>query len=372
VAELLLRQVSKVYPGGVEAVRGLDLHVADGELMVIVGPSGCGKTSTLRMIAGLEAASSGTIRLGDRVVNDLAPGDRGMAMVFQDHGLYPHMSVHENLVFNPRLRKVGRIERERLAQTAADLMGIGHLLRRMPRTLSGGERQRAAVGRAITAEPQCLLFDEPLSNLDVRLREQIRAALKALHRHLGRTTLYVTHDQQEAMALGDRVAVMWAGVLQQVGTPRDVFACPVNRFVAGFIGSPPMSFVEGTVELREGCLWFTDGLGLRLSLPDAVGRVGGREHVGRDVVLGIRPQFLRPAASAAGEDGRTIRIAVEDVQSLGPCADIRGATSGGVCVTARVDAGSLPAAGDTAVLRVEAEGVHLFEPGAFGRCLGGH
>jgi multiple sugar transport system ATP-binding protein len=291
VAELILQQVSKVYPGDVAAVRDLDLHVADGQLLVIVGPSGCGKTTTLRLIAGLEAVTAGTIRLGDRVVNGLAPGDRGVAMVFQDYGLYPHMSVRENLVFNPRLRKVGRLERERLARTAADMMGVTHLLDRMPRTLSGGERQRVAVGRAITAEPKCLLFDEPLSNLDARLREQMRGAIKALHRGLGRTALYVTHDQQEAMTLGDRVAVMCAGVLQQVGTPAQVFERPANRFVAGFVGAPPMSFVEGTIEQRDG-LRFTDGADLRLPVPTAL-ESGARRRIGREVVLGIRPGALR-------------------------------------------------------------------------------
>jgi ABC-type sugar transport system ATPase subunit len=244
VAELVLAQVSKVYPGGVEAVRDLDLHVADGELVVIVGPSGCGKTTTLRLIAGLETPNAGTIRIGDRVVNGLAPGDRGVAMVFQDHGIYPHMSVRRNLEFNPRMRNVGRAERDRLAREAAELTGIADLMDRMPGTLSGGERQRVAVARAITAEPRCLLLDEPLSNLDAPLRQQMRATLQEAHRSLRRTTLYVTHDQQEAMAMGDRVAVMWAGALQQVGTPAEVFDRPANRFVAGFVGSPPLSLVE--------------------------------------------------------------------------------------------------------------------------------
>jgi multiple sugar transport system ATP-binding protein len=305
VAELVLEQVSKLYPGGVEAVRDLDLRVADGELMTIVGPSGCGKTTTLRMIAGLETPSRGTIRIGDRVVDGVAPGDRGVAMVFQDHGLYGHMSVRENLVFNPRLRKVGRAERERLAGTAARLTGIADLMDRMPRTLSGGERQRVAVGRAITAEGRCLLLDEPLSNLDVRLREQMRTTLRTLHRSLRCTTLYVTHDQQEAMTMGDRVAVMFAGALQQVGSPTEILERPANRFVAGFVGSPPMSFVEGTVQQKGRETWFTDGRDLRV-------RVGVAADAGRRVVLGIRP----------------------------------GAP------------------------RVEADGVHLFEPGSFGQSLG--
>jgi multiple sugar transport system ATP-binding protein len=291
VAELVLDQVSKCYPGGVEAVRDLDLRVADGELMVIVGPSGCGKTTTLRMIAGLETPSRGTIRIGDRVVDGLAPGDRGVAMVFQDHGLYPHMSVRQNLVFNPRLRKVGHAERERLARTAAGLTGITDLMDRMPRTLSGGERQRVAVGRAITAEPRCLLFDEPLSNLDVRSRERMRATLGTLHRSLRRTTLYVTHDQREAMAIGDRVAVMVAGAVQQVGTPADIMLRPANRFVAGFIGSPPMSFVEGTVEQEGSETWFTDGRDLRV-------RLGVAADAGRKVVLGVRPGVPRTDAGA--------------------------------------------------------------------------
>jgi multiple sugar transport system ATP-binding protein len=304
VAELVLEQVSKHYPGGVEAVRDLDLRVADGELMVIVGPSGCGKTTTLRLIAGLETPSRGTIRIGDRVADGLPPGDRGVAVVFQDHGLYPHMSVRENLVFNPRLRKVGCAERERLARTAARLTGIADLMDRMPRTLSGGERQRVAVGRAITAEPRCLLFDEPLTNLDVRLREQMRTTLKTLHRSLRRTTLYVTHDQQEAMTMGDRVAVMFAGALQQVGSPAEILERPANRFVAGFIGSPPMSFVEGTVEQKGRETWFTDGRDLRV-------RLGVAGEVGRRVVLGVRSGTPRVEAGGVrlfepGDFGRSL------------------------------------------------------------------
>jgi ABC-type sugar transport system ATPase subunit len=213
VPELVLEGVSKVYRGRVQAVRALDLRVADRELLAIVGPSGCGKTTTLRLVAGLERPTAGTIRLGGRVVNGVPPGDRGVAMVFQDYALYPHLSVHGNLVFNPRLRRVPRAERERRARDAADLLGVGHLLDRMPATLSGGERQRVAVGRAIAARPRCLLLDEPLSNLDAPLREQLREVLAEVHRRLALTTLYVTHDSREADALADRTAVMAAGRL---------------------------------------------------------------------------------------------------------------------------------------------------------------
>jgi ABC-type sugar transport system ATPase subunit len=214
VPELVLEGVSKVYRGGVQAVRDLHLRVADGELLVLVGPSGCGKTTTLRLIAGLERPTAGTIRLGGRVVNDVPPGDRGVAMVFQDYALYPHLSVRGNLVFRPRLRRVPRDQRQRRAREAADLLGVGHLLDRMPATLSGGERQRVAVGRAITAEPQCLLLDEPFSNLDAPLREQLREVVADVHRRLALTTVYVTHDRRDAEALGDRVAVMAGGRLQ--------------------------------------------------------------------------------------------------------------------------------------------------------------
>jgi multiple sugar transport system ATP-binding protein len=304
VAELVLDGVSKVYPGGVTAVSDLDLRVDDGELVVIVGPSGCGKTTTLRLIAGLETPTRGTIRLGDRVLDRLPPGDRGLAMVFQDHGLYPHMSVHENLVFNPRLRKIARPERERRAREAAEVMGVAHLVDRMPRTLSGGERQRVAVGRAITAQPQCILFDEPLSNLDAPLREQMREAIRTLHRRLGGVTVYVTHDQQEAITLADRVAVMCAGALQQVGCPRELLARPANRFVAGFIGSPAMSFVEGTVRHTADGPCFSDGHGLTLELPMAAGE--------GSVVLGVRPGVVELAADALhlfepGAFGRALR-----------------------------------------------------------------
>jgi multiple sugar transport system ATP-binding protein len=216
VPELVLEGVSKVFRGGVQAVRDLDLRVADGELLAVVGPSGCGKTTTLRLIAGLERPTAGTIRLGDRVVNDVPPGHRGVAMVFQDYALYPHLSVRGNLVFNPRLRRIPRAVRDRRAAEAAELLGVGHLLDRMPATLSGGERQRVAVGRAITADPRCLLLDEPLSNLDPSRREHLRAALAGVHRRLGLTTLYVTHDAREAETIGDRVAVMAGGRLQAV------------------------------------------------------------------------------------------------------------------------------------------------------------
>jgi multiple sugar transport system ATP-binding protein len=362
VPELILRRLTKLYPDGVQAVRELDLQVNDGELMVIVGPSGSGKTTILRLIAGLETPNAGTIQLGDRVLDGLPPGRRGVAMVFQEHGLYPHLSVHDNLVFNPRLRRVGRLERERLAQPAAELVDVAHLLPRMPRTLSGGERQRVAVGRALTAEPQCLLFDEPLSNLDARLREQIRSALKTLHRHLGRTTLYVTHDQQEATTLGDRLAVMWAGALQQVGTPGEIFERPVNRFVAGFVGAPPMSFIEGMLEPTAAGPLFTDGHDVRLRLPEAAA-----EAVGRNVVLGIRPHALRPAPPTGGADGRTIRIMVEAVEALGACADVRGATSRGDRITATFEAARVPGEGQRVDLIVASVGLHLFEPGELGR-----
>src|SRR5438477_2674966 len=259
MAQVHLEQVSKVYPGNVKAVNNIDLAIKDREFIVLVGPSGCGKSTTLRMVAGLEEISKGTIRIGERVVNDVPPKDRDIAMVFQNYALYPHMTVYKNMAFGLKLRGMPKAQINERVMQAAKILDIEHLLERKPKALSGGQRQRVAVGRAIVREPAAFLFDEPLSNLDAKLRVTTRAELKRLHHRLRTTTIYVTHDQEEAMTLGDRIVVMKDGVIQQADTPLQTYTHPNNRFVAGFIGMPPMNFFDGALRVIDGQLVFEEG-----------------------------------------------------------------------------------------------------------------
>ncbi len=298
MAQIALDHVEKVYGGGVKALDDLNLQVTDGEFMVLVGPSGCGKSTALRAIAGLEEISGGTISIGSRVVNDLPPKDRDIAMVFQNYALYPHMTVGENLAFGLKLRHTAKAEVKRRVDEAAALLGLEPYLDRKPAALSGGQRQRVAMGRAIVREPAAFLMDEPLSNLDAKLRVSMRAALNQLHERLGTTTVYVTHDQVEAMTLGSRVCVLRDGQLQQVDTPQVLFDNPVNLFVAGFIGSPAMNFVTAELVRDDGpAVTFA---GFRLPVPAAVlaGRPGLEEYLGRQVILGIRPSDFEDGAFA--------------------------------------------------------------------------
>jgi multiple sugar transport system ATP-binding protein len=297
VAQIEFDSVSKVYDDGTQAVYDLDLAIEDGELMVVVGPSGCGKTTALRMLAGLEEISGGEIRIGERIVNDLTPKDRDIAMVFQNYALYPHMTVEQNLAFGLKLRKLPKADvRERVRKTA-ETLEIEEFLKRKPRALSGGQRQRVAMGRAIVREPQAFLMDEPLSNLDAKLRVQMRAEIHTLQRRVGVTTLYVTHDQVEAMTMGDRVAVMRSGHLQQVDTPQLLYDNPRNRFVAGFIGSPSINLVEAELERADGGLWVRFGEH-RLPVDDRlVQRHSDLEgFVGKTLQLGIRPEDFEDVA----------------------------------------------------------------------------
>src|SRR5829696_6281023 len=259
MARVELEKVSKIYPGGVRAVNAIDLQIKDQEFIVLVGPSGCGKSTTLRMVAGLEEISEGAIRIGDRVVNNVPPKDRDIAMVFQNYALYPHMSVYKNMAFGLKLRKMPKPQIHQRVMEAAKILDIEHLLERKPKALSGGQRQRVAVGRAIVREPAAFLFDEPLSNLDAKLRVTTRAELKRLHQRLKTTTIYVTHDQEEAMTLGDRIVVMRDGIIQQADTPLKTYNFPVNRFVAGFIGMPPMNFFDGALKIEDGRMVFEEG-----------------------------------------------------------------------------------------------------------------
>ena len=295
MGQVVLKGINKFYDS-VHAVKDVNLQIRDKEFVVFVGPSGCGKTTTLRMIAGLEAISSGDISIDGNVINELAPMDRDIAMVFQNYALYPHMSVYDNMAFGLKMRKFEKPEIDKRVRDAADILGIGELLKRKPRQLSGGQRQRVALGRAIVRHPRVFLFDEPLSNLDAKLRVQMRVELKKLHLRLGTTAIYVTHDQVEAMTLGDRVVVMKDGVVQQVGEPLELYNQPANKFVAGFIGSPAMNFAAVTVTEANGSL-IAENSGLRIKLPDETAQ-RLRGHIGHEVTLGVRPEDLTVAGSS--------------------------------------------------------------------------
>ncbi|MBM3648876.1 MAG: sn-glycerol-3-phosphate ABC transporter ATP-binding protein UgpC [Alphaproteobacteria bacterium] len=314
MALVSIRNVNKVYDGNVHAVKNVDLEIRDKEFMVFVGPSGCGKTTTLRMVAGLESITSGDILIGDTVVNQLPPMDRDIAMVFQNYALYPHMSVFHNMAFGLKMRKFDKAEIDKRVRDAAAILGIEDLLARKPRQLSGGQRQRVALGRAIVRHPQVFLFDEPLSNLDAKLRVQMRVELKKLHERLGTTAIYVTHDQVEAMTLGDRVVVMKDGVVQQVGEPLELYNTPANRFVAGFIGSPAMNFAEVTLSASGGKVW-AEAPGLKIGLPEPVARrVGSRN--GTKATVGVRPEDLHVAGPADPAE-LCFDVEVEVIEQLG-------------------------------------------------------
>jgi multiple sugar transport system ATP-binding protein len=319
MAQIVLHDVWKVYADGTEAVRSLDLQIEDGEFMVLVGPSGCGKTTALRMVAGLEAITKGEVRIGDRVVNDVPPKERDIAMVFQNYALYPHMTVFDNMAFGLKLQKVPKPEIDKRVRDAAHILGLEELLNRKPRALSGGQRQRVAMGRAIVRKPQAFLMDEPLSNLDAKLRVQMRAEIARLQHELDVTTIYVTHDQIEAMTMGDRVAVIRKGMLQQVDNPQRLYERPRNIFVAGFIGSPAMNLLEASLARSDGALVVQLG-DLQLPVPPEVlaERPALAGYDGRKVVVGIRPEDMEDAGLVADAPAdRRIPATVELREALG-------------------------------------------------------
>lgn len=396
MAKVTLKNIFKIYPGDkgkdVTAVRDFNIDIIDREFVVFVGPSGCGKSTTLRMIAGLEEISQGDIFIGDRRVNDVPPKDRDIAMVFQNYALYPHMTVRANMAFALKLRGMSKAEINARVLDAAKILEIEHLLDRKPKALSGGQKQRVAVGRAIVREPKAFLFDEPLSNLDARLRVTTRAELKALHQRLRTTTIYVTHDQEEAMTLGDRIVVMSKGLIQQADAPLTVYREPANRFVAGFIGMPPMNFVDGRI-VREGTgLAFApspiesgNGVGRdmgsntnRTSTTGITGRLvfpASRTaqltpHLEKPLVLGLRPQTLHLDAAPASTADNATRVPlaanVRTVEPLGDCMDISATLESGHKVVARVSSreGMLPES--RLVFGVDMTQAHVFEPGEFG------
>ncbi len=373
MARVTLERLSKVYPGGVKAVDAVDLAVASGEFVVLVGPSGCGKSTTLRMVAGLEEISSGTLSIGDRVVNEVPARDRDIAMVFQSYALYPHLTVAQNLAFGLEQRRRHRSWLRRVTQSsyraaaraeaaeirakvaaAAGTLGLTGLLDRKPGALSGGQRQRVAVGRALVREPKVFLFDEPLSNLDAKLRVEMRAELKELHRRTGATMLYVTHDQEEAMTLGDRLVVMQGGVVQQCASPGEVYARPANRFVASFVGTPAMNFIEGALAGgADGGSFVTPAGTIRLSVPSKTGAAVR--------CVGVRPDRIR--LEAAGSPG-TLPATVRLVEDLGDRIDVRLALADGTAWIARAlpreTRGPVPEAGPVG-LRLDPDGLHLFD-----------
>ncbi len=361
MASVTLRNLRKTFKN-VVAVNDLNLEIKDKEFLVLVGPSGCGKTTALRLIAGLEEATSGEILIGDRVVNDVSPKDRDIAMVFQNYALYPHMSVYDNMAFGLKLRKVPKDEIRRRVEEAADLLGLRDLLQRKPKQLSGGQRQRVALGRAIVREPKVFLMDEPLSNLDAKLRVQTRAELIKLHRRLGITTIYVTHDQVEAMTMGDRIAVMKDGVLQQLDTPLGLYHNPANMFVAGFIGTPSMNFLNATLESADGGAVINAGA-FRVKVPaDKYDRV--KDHIGRKVIFGIRPEdifdsSLKNPVEATPEN--TVQAVVDVVEPMGSIITAY-VTLGEHSVVATLDANSKAKELQPIELVFDMESTHVFDP----------
>ena len=401
MAKVELEKVSKIYPGGVKAVDAIDLSIRNQEFVVLVGPSGCGKSTTLRMVAGLEEISDGVIRIGDRIVNEVPPKDRDIAMVFQNYALYPHMSVYKNMAFGLKLRGMPKAQINERVMQAAKILDIEHLLERKPKALSGGQRQRVAVGRAIVREPAAFLFDEPLSNLDAKLRVTTRAELKRLHQRLKTTTIYVTHDQEEAMTLGDRIVVMKDGVIQQADTPLQTYNYPTNRFVAGFIGMPPMNFFDGAIKLIDGQMVFEEGKlenaraagakaeaakkdgkpsdepivmvgeltlpgnGFTLVIPDRLkDSLAGK--VGSHVVLGIRPEHFHLRAT---EGAVPMPVKLNVIEPLGNDMDLYMNTALHDYVVGRTEAEIGLQMGTAATVYADVRKAHFFEPGATGMNL---
>jgi multiple sugar transport system ATP-binding protein len=362
MAHVVVRQLVKKY-GDLQVVHGVDFEIGDAEFVVLVGPSGCGKSTILRMIAGLEPVTSGEIIVDDRVVNDDAPRDRDIAMVFQDYALYPHMSVRQNLGFGLKMRKTPRADIAAAVEKTAEILQIQALLDRKPKALSGGQRQRVAIGRAIAREPALFLFDEPLSNLDAKLRVEMRTQIKRLHMAFKATSVYVTHDQTEAMTLADRIVALRDGRIEQVGSPDDLYARPANRFVAGFIGSPTMNFLDAKLVAEGDGLSVIPAGGPRLDVP--VSRVDRyRPHVGNPVILGIRPEDLTNTWTEESRDGSGVvplDLPVEIAEPLGPDTLIFSRI-GDAEVICRISAVSAPAIGSTMRLHAHLNHMHLFDP----------
>ncbi|MBE3554280.1 MAG: sn-glycerol-3-phosphate ABC transporter ATP-binding protein UgpC [Thermicanus sp.] len=357
MAGVTLKNVTKRYPNGFEAVKNINLEIKNREFVVLVGPSGCGKSTTLRMIAGLEEISEGELYIGDRLVNNVAPKDRDIAMVFQNYALYPHMTVYDNMAFGLKLRKFKKEDIKKRVHEAAKILDIEHLLDRKPKALSGGQRQRVALGRAIVREPQVFLMDEPLSNLDAKLRVQMRAEISKLHERLHATTIYVTHDQTEAMTMGDRIVVMKDGVIQQNGSPDEIYHHPDNMFVAGFIGSPSMNFIRGVVVEEGGKLFFKDEF-IKIAVPEKkVSVLRNQNYIGKNVVLGIRPQDIL----SEGAPDTAFIATVQVVENMGSEKYLYMSGDEKTEVIARVEPHFSPNLGDKVTLYLDPEKIHFFD-----------
>ncbi|MCL2755211.1 MAG: sn-glycerol-3-phosphate ABC transporter ATP-binding protein UgpC [Oscillospiraceae bacterium] len=371
MASLALKGIYKRYPGGVVAVSDFTMNIKDREFIILVGPSGCGKSTTLRMIAGLEEISEGELFIGDRLVNDVAPKDRDIAMVFQNYALYPHMSVFENMAFGLKLRKVPKDVIKKLVDEAAKILDIAHLLERKPKALSGGQRQRVALGRAIVRDPQVFLLDEPLSNLDAKLRAQMRTELSKLHKKLGTTFIYVTHDQIEAMTMGDRIVVMKDGYIQQIDTPLNLYASPVNKFVAGFIGSPQMNFIEAkllmlnnryTVEFGSEDTKSTRGRKFYVEIPQhKINDDVLRNYIDKDVIFGIRPENVHDEEVHLSNARTGVIEAVVDVTEMMGAETYLYLSCEDYPMTVRVSSRSQARPGDVVQLAIDPNSVHLFD-----------
>ncbi|MCP4259806.1 MAG: sn-glycerol-3-phosphate ABC transporter ATP-binding protein UgpC [Planctomycetes bacterium] len=364
MAGLLLENVSKIYDGKVTAVSNFNLDIADGEFMVIVGPSGCGKTTTLRMIAGLEKNTTGNIYIGDTLVNDVPPKRRDVAMVFQNYALYPHMSVYQNMAFSLKMRKLPADQITKRIKDVSGLLGIESLLNRKPRALSGGQRQRIALGRAIVREPKIFLFDEPLSNLDAALRITMRAELKSLHHKLQTASVYVTHDQAEAMTLGERICVMYNGVIQQVAGPMEVYERPINKFVAGFLGTPAMNFFTGRLKFENDTASFVIDKDT-IIFPQRL-RTVLRDYQNKEIVLGVRPENLS-LQQFPGRINNTISATVNMVEPIGIRTNIHLTNNNGNKFVASIDPYTKLKANDIVKIYIDLEKIHIFDSGETGK-----
>ncbi len=362
MSSLSIRSIRKVYTNGVEVLKGIDIEIKDGQFLILVGGSGSGKSTLLNMVAGLESVTSGEILIDGKVVNDLPPKDRDIAMVFQSYALYPSMTVRENIAFGLNVKKVPKAEQEEIVARVAETLQITHLLDRRPAQLSGGQRQRVAMGRAISRKPSLFLFDEPLSNLDAKLRVEMRAEIKLLHQRLKATIVYVTHDQIEAMTMGDLIAVMKDGVVQQLGTPQEIYDNPANLFVAGFIGSPSMNFitVKPLIEGNEVFVAIENaGKSLRLALPFAADKL--RSYAGRDVILGVRPEQITDMSSAHGDVGQELGCLIDLVEPTGPDTLLTTRLNG-AAVTCRTHPREAVLPGQTMQLSFNLSKAAMFDP----------
>ena len=363
MAGLVLKNIYKKYPGGVVAVSDVNLEIRDKEFIVLVGPSGCGKSTTLRMIAGLEEISEGELYIGDKLVNDIAPKDRDIAMVFQNYALYPHMTVFDNMAFGLKLRKVPKPEIERKVNEAAKILDLTHLLDRKPKAMSGGQRQRVALGRAIVRSPKVFLLDEPLSNLDAKLRAQMRTEIAKIHKKLGTTFIYVTHDQTEAMTMGDRIVCMKDGFVQQIDTPQNLYENPINKFVAGFLGSPQMNFIDATLKEEYGqyIVEFGKNTKYQIIVPESKVNENLNDYVGKEITLGVRPESIHDEEMYLSNASTGVIDANVEITEMMGAETYLYLLCEGIPLTARVSPRSTAKSGDDIKVAIDPNRIHIFD-----------